>query len=112
MEFTVEFYKRGDKSPVHEFILSLDEEFQLDVFAMLRRLQENPFSLGAFSKKMEGIQNLFEVRVKGRNRAVRVFYCFKKGRTIVLLHAFAKKTQKTPLREIEIASRRVREVEN
>ncbi|MBI5473269.1 MAG: type II toxin-antitoxin system RelE/ParE family toxin [Ignavibacteriae bacterium] len=35
---------------------------------------------------MEGKRNLFEVRITGRNRAARVLYCFKKGRTIVLLH--------------------------
>ena len=82
MIFTVEFYRRGENNPVRDFILSLDEELQLDVYAVLRRLEHNPFSLGSLSKKIEGVKNLFEVRVKGRNRAVRVFYCFKKGRII------------------------------
>jgi phage-related protein len=112
MRFIVEFFKRGGKSPVSDFILSLDEDLRLDVYAVLRRLEEDPFSLGPMSKKLEGTRNLFEVKVRGRNRAVRVFYCFKKDRTVVLLHGFVKKTDKTPRRELAIALQRMKEIQN
>ncbi len=111
MTFTVEFYKRGDHNPVRDFILSLDEELQLDVYASLRRLEDDPFSLGSLSKKMEGVRNLFELRIRGRNRAIRIFYCFKKGRIIILLHGFVKKTDKTPLKELGLALRRRKEID-
>jgi len=49
---------------------------------------------------------LFELRVK----ACRIFYCFKPGGVIVLLHGFMKKSQKTPRREMAIAQKRMEEV--
>lgn len=53
-------------------------------------------------------EGLFELRV----RSTRIFYCFRPGRVIVLLHGFSKKTQKTPVREIDIARRRMEEVKD
>jgi phage-related protein len=43
-------------------------------------------------------------------RAVRVIFCVHAG-VAVVLHGFIKKSQKTPLREIEVALRRKRNVE-
>jgi len=43
-------------------------------------------------------------------KASRIFYCFKPGGVIVLLHGFIKKSQKTPRREMEIAQKRMEEV--
>ncbi len=95
-----------------EFILSLEEETQLDIFALLKRMEENPFSLGSLSKKIKGVKNLFELRIKGRNIIIRFFYCYKKNKIIVVLHGFIKKSQKTPDQELEIAIKRKKEVEN
>jgi len=49
---------------------------------------------------------LFELRVK----ASRIFYCFKPGGRIVLLHGFTKKSQKTPRGELQMALKRMEEV--
>jgi len=56
------------------------------------------------SKSLGG--GLFELRAK----AGRIFYCFKPGGVIVLLHGFKKKSQKTPRREMELARKRMEEV--
>ena len=53
---------------------------------------------------------LFEVRAKGREGTGRAFYCTVIGQRIVILHAFIKKTEQTPARELEIARTRLREV--
>ena len=53
---------------------------------------------------------LFEVRAKGREGIGRAFYCAIVGQRIVILHAFIKKTEQTPVRELEIARARLREV--
>jgi phage-related protein len=50
-----------------------------------------------------------ELRIKDEDGIYRVFYIFKSVRGVFILHAFAKKTQKTPLREIELARKRLRE---
>ena len=39
----------------------------------------------------------------------RIFFFYWKDNTFVLLHHFVKKTQKTPLREIEQAERRMKD---
>jgi len=94
-----------------DFILSLQEDLQLDVLAALRKLEENPFTLRNLSKKIEGIDNLFELRIRGRNNIVRLFYCYLRGRVIIVLHGFIKKSHKIPLKELEIAKQRKKEVE-
>jgi phage-related protein len=43
-------------------------------------------------------------------RIARVIFCITAGE-MVLLHAFEKKSQKTPQREIELALRRKQEIE-
>ena len=43
------------------------------------------------------------------NRIARVIFCAAQGR-MVLLHGFIKKTQKTPLAELELARTRQKEV--
>lgn len=44
---------------------------------------------------------LLELRIRG-TREIRIFYCFHKNRAF-LLHAFIKKNQKTPTRELNAA---------
>lgn len=53
---------------------------------------------------------LFEIRAKGREGIGRAFYCTLKSRRIVILHAFIKKTQKTPNRELRLARQRMKEI--
>jgi phage-related protein len=48
-------------------------------------------------------EGLFELRLKAAEGITRVFYCTMIGRKIVVLHQFIKKTDKTPLRELETA---------
>ena len=112
MKFEVVFFKTGTKNPIIDFILSLDEELQLDVFALFKRLEENPFSLGSLSKKITGVKNLFELRIKGRNIIVRFFYCYRKNKIIIVLHGVIKKSQKTPAKELQLAIKRKKEIEN
>jgi phage-related protein len=55
-------------------------------------------------------QGLFELRIKGAEGVVRVFYCTVVGRRIVILHQFRKKSEKTPRKELDTALRRMKEV--
>ena len=54
---------------------------------------------------------LFEMRPKGRDGIGRAFYCYVKGKKIIILHSFIKKTQKTPLKELRLARKRMYEVQ-
>ena len=53
---------------------------------------------------------LFEIRAKGKEGIGRSFYCIVKGREIVILHSFIKKSQKTPKKELNLAKKRMKEV--
>ena len=55
---------------------------------------------------------LFELRLKSREGIGRVFYCTLVGRQIVMLHQFVKKTDKTPLKELTVARKRMKEWKN
>lgn len=53
---------------------------------------------------------LFELRPRGREGIGRAMYCFVVGQRVVVLHAFAKKTQTTPKSDLATARRRMKEV--
>lgn len=53
---------------------------------------------------------LFELRPRSAEGIGRVFYCFMVQKRIVILHAFVKKTQETPERELKLVRRRIKEV--
>ena len=54
-------------------------------------------------------KGLWEVRSRLDNRIARVLFVFSDS-TIILLHGFIKKTQKTPKQEIELAKKRAKNV--
>lgn len=55
---------------------------------------------------------LFELRPRGREGIGRALYCYIDGARIVILHAFVKKTQETPDKELRLARKRMKEVRN
>ena len=55
---------------------------------------------------------LFELRPRGRSGIRRAFYCFLLGKRVVVVHAFIKKTQQTPDKELKVARNRVKELQH
>ena len=53
---------------------------------------------------------LFEIRAKGPEGIGRAFFCSLVDRQIIILHGFIKKTQKTPLKELNLARKRQKEI--
>lgn len=51
-----------------------------------------------------------ELGVRDRSGAYRIFYYTKLADSLLIFHAFAKKTQKTPSHEIALAQKRLREM--
>jgi len=58
-----------------------------------------------YFKHLTGSTGLYEIRVEVGSNTYRVFSFFDKGKLIILLNGFQKKTQKTPKSEIEMAER-------
>ena len=92
---------------------SLDA-FPLDIRASFQRIVELIRCHGLecvrepYVKHLEG--PLWEMRMKGRGGIARAVYVTAVGKRVVVVHVFAKKTQKTPRREIITALKRAREV--
>lgn len=40
------------------------------------------------------------------------FYCFLLGKRVIVLHAFIKKSQQTPDRELKLARKRLKELQD
>ncbi len=53
---------------------------------------------------------LWELRLTGRDGISRVIYVTASGKRIIIVRAFIKKTQKTPLKELEIARNRAKDI--
>lgn len=57
-------------------------------------------------------EGLFEIRARGKEGIGRSFFCTMKGREVVILHSFIKKSQKIPKKELKIARSRLKEVKS
>jgi phage-related protein len=62
-----------------------------------------------FLKHLEGQKGLYEIRVEHGSNTFRIFCCFDKQKIIILLNGYQKKTQKTSLKEIELANKLMKE---
>lgn len=91
--------------PVGDFVESLTESDRAIVKAKLAYLLNRGNQLREPFTKSLG-DGLFELRAQ----AYRIFFCFKPGNRIVLLHAFRKKSQSTPQRDLVLARKRMLEV--
>jgi phage-related protein len=56
-------------------------------------------------------EGLYEIRAKGKEGIGRSLFCTVKGKEVIILHSFIKKTQKTPRKEINKARIRMKELE-
>ena len=59
-----------------------------------------------FFKKMTGTNDLWEIRVQSGNNIFLILGFLEEEHLVVLNHAFQKKTQKTPKKEIAVAEAR------
>lgn len=111
MEFEVQFYTdKSGNSPVEEFLLKLEESNKILVARTklgIEKLRNRFYHKEPLSKYIE--PGLWEIRIKAED-ILRVFYTFRKGKIIILLHIFIKKEQKTPKNELEIARSRLEEL--
>jgi phage-related protein len=51
-----------------------------------------------------------ELRIRDADGIYRAFYVVKVADAVIVFHAFAKKTQKTPDRDIELGRKRLKEM--
>lgn len=106
----IHFYRTaGGGCPVEEFLDGLGPKQAQKVAWVLRLVKELPLVPKQYFKKLEGTDELWEVRAEFGGDAFRRLGFWDAGRLIILTNGFAKKTQKTPERELELAAQRRRD---
>ena len=107
MAYEIEYY--------HSRVLATIEAWPADVLAdyahLVELLMEHGPSLRLPHSRALG-SGLFELRPRGRSGVGRAFYCFLVGKRVVIVHAFVKKTEQTPDKELALARKRVKEVQD
>lgn len=94
-----------------DFIRGEDPTIRREIGEALRDLQKGLHLGMPLSRPMPDVASgVHELRVTGSTTAVRVFYFVKLADAILVFHAFQKKTQKTPQREIALGQQRLKEV--
>lgn len=103
--FPVIFLKlASSKEPVREWLKDLDRADRKRMGKNIKTLQYGwPIGM-PLARKLE--TNLWELRTDLEDGTARVFFTIYRD-NIVLLHAFAKKTRKTPPRELILAKQRL-----
>jgi len=103
-EYKAKFYTdpQTGKSPILVYVNNLDEKQKAKILKYIEFLRINKGVLyEPYSKHIKG--KIRELRIDfGKNRHRILYFTFIK-KTIILLHAFLKHTQKTPKAEIKIA---------
>lgn len=104
--FRVEFYETEDgKSPVSDFIDSLDNKMAAKLIGLLEVLEDKGTELRLpYSKYLD--DGIFELRCKLGSNITRTLYFFYIGERIIITNGFVKKSQKTPPGEIQLAQKR------
>ena len=104
--FQLEFYETADgKTPVEDFLDSLDPKMNAKIVGLMEILEEKGNELRKpYSSHLE--DGIFELRCKQGSNITRALYFFFVGKRIVVTNGFTKKTQKTPKKEIDLAKAR------
>jgi phage-related protein len=108
-DWSIVFYVDGSgNEPVREFLAGLDAKTRARFSWSLEQLRvRNVQAREPLVRHLEG--KIWELREESQTNIYRLLYFFFAGRRIVFVHAFQKKTQKTPRREIEVALARLAE---
>ncbi len=111
-EYKVKFYQ-DDKGniPVIEYLEKIGKKEKAKILKYIEFLEMNDGYLDEpYSKHIKG--KIRELRVDFSKNKHRVFYFTFIKKTIILLHAFLKKTKKTPIKEIKKAEAYLEDVKN
>ena len=104
-DFKVIFYRKDDGTePAKEFLQGLEVKMRAKMARTIKLLENNGPALREPVSKSLG-DGIFELRAKFSSDITRVLYFFFVDKCAVLTNGFVKKTQKTPIGEIDLAKR-------
>ena len=86
------FFESLDKSTIEKIEWTVN---------LVKQFERIPIT---YLKYLKGTNSLYEIRCQWIGSAIRLF-CFFDENKLIIVHGFIKKTQKTPVREINIAEK-------
>lgn len=96
-----------------DVIRGFPPETRKAVGKVIRELQLGKTLTMPLSRSLANIAlGVSEIRIREAEGAYRIFYYVKNSKGILIFHAFAKKSQKPPRKEIELARKRLKEMLN
>jgi len=107
MEWKISFFSHK----IENETLSFPKGILANFLHIAEMIEEFGPALGLPYTKPMGA-GLFEIRAKGKEGIGRSFFCAVKGKEIIILHSFIKKSQKTPQKELNLARKRLAEVKS
>lgn len=107
MNYTINYYSERVKQQV----LELPAGILASYIELVKRIEQHGADLKMPHSRAMG-SGLFELRPKGKEGIGRVFYCTQINQQIVVLHSFVKKTNNTPIADLQLAQKRLNEVKN
>jgi len=93
------------KNYFSDFLAGLSQPVRDKIYWTFNLIETIPRVSEKYLKKLAGTDGLYEIRIEFGGDIFRIFCFFDDGKLVILLNGFAKKTQKTPKREIEHALR-------
>lgn len=108
----VYFYHTGSgRSPIEDFIESLSKPDQARIAEVIIGMEQ--FGLAYSRVQFKPLRGkLWEVKFSAPGGGYRMAYVLIQADQMVILHAFKKSGQKTPLKDLELAEKRMKEVIN
>jgi len=91
------------KNHFEDFLLKQPKKVQNKIFKVIEAIETLERVPSNYLKAITGTHGLYEARIKLASNIWRVFCFFDKGKLVILLNGFTKKTQKTPKKEIDKA---------
>ena len=108
---TIRFYRLPNgQSPIETFLDSLTGKQAQKILWVLQLIEELETIPRQYFKKLVDSEGIWEVRIQFGNDIFRLLGFFDDGTLLILTNGFAKKTQKTPRAEIELALRRAKDI--
>lgn len=86
-----------------EFRKTLDRESLKKLYQVLTLIMTVKVVPVKFLKAIDGRKGLYEIRIEQVSNIYRVFCCFDEGNLVILFNGFQKKTQKTPVEQLDMA---------
>ena len=106
MRKVIFYHLENGKCPVEDYLESLTNKQVEKVFFVLDLVESFDIVPRKFFKKLDSTDDIWEVRVQYANNIFRLFGFFDGNDLVVLNHAFTKKTQRVPKKEIKIDEQR------